>query len=80
MKYLAPKAQFLYLSAIIGMPKILAKKLGATLVRYYDGQPVSLERYLLFLEHKQKDPDREEKLCEEEFEGTGHPRDFSARQ
>ena len=55
LKYLAPKAQFLYLSATIGMPKILAKKLGATLVRY-DDRPVSLERYLLFLEHKQKIP------------------------
>ena len=65
LKYLAPKAQFLYLSATIGMPKILAKKLGATLVRY-DDRPVSLERYLLFLEHKQKIP-TEKKLCEEEF-------------
>jgi len=65
LKYLAPKAQFLYLSATIGMPKILAKKLGATLVRY-DERPVSLERYLLFLEHKQKIP-TEKKLCEEEF-------------
>jgi helicase len=65
LKYLAPKAQFLYLSATIGMPKILAKKLGATLVRY-DDRPVSLERYLLFLEHKQKIPTLK-KLCEEEF-------------
>lgn len=65
LKYLAPKAQFLYLSATIGMPKILAKKLGATLVRY-DDRPVSLERYLLFLEHKQKIP-TEKKLCEEEY-------------
>jgi helicase len=65
LKYLAPKAQFLYLSATIGMPKILAKKLGATLVRY-DDRPVSLERYLMFLEHKQKIP-TEKKLCEEEY-------------
>lgn len=65
LKYLAPKAQFLYLSATIGMPKILAKKLGATLVRY-DDRPVSLERYLMFLEHKQKIPTLK-KLCEEEF-------------
>jgi len=47
------------------MPKILAKKLGATLVRY-DDRPVSLERYLMFLEHKQKIPTLK-KLCEEEF-------------
>ncbi|HMZ30948.1 MAG TPA: helicase-related protein, partial [Methanoregulaceae archaeon] len=36
-----------------------------TLVRY-DERPVSLERYLLLLEHKQKIP-TEKKLCEEEF-------------
>ncbi|MDD1706307.1 MAG: DEAD/DEAH box helicase [Methanoregulaceae archaeon] len=65
LKYLAPKAQFLYLSATIGMPNILAKKLGATLVRY-DDRPVSLERYLMFLEHKQKIPTLK-KLCEEEY-------------
>ena len=65
LKYLAPKAQFLYLSATIGLPKVLAGKLGATLVRY-DERPVALERYLLFLEHKQKIPTIR-RLCEEEF-------------
>jgi helicase len=65
LKYQAPKAQFLYLSATIGLPKILAKKLDATLVRY-DDRPVALERYLLFLEHKQKIPTIK-RLCEEEF-------------
>ncbi|NYT20869.1 MAG: DEAD/DEAH box helicase [Methanomicrobiales archaeon] len=65
LKYLAPKAQFLYLSATIGLPKILAQKLDATLVRY-DDRPVPLERYLLFLEHKQKIPTIK-RLCEEEF-------------
>jgi helicase len=34
IKYLAPQAQFLYLSATIGIPKTLAKKLNANLVRY----------------------------------------------
>jgi helicase len=68
LKYIAPKAQFLYLSATIGMPNLLAKKLGATLVRY-DDRPVSLERYLMFVEHKQKIP-TEKKLCEEEFKHT----------
>ncbi len=53
LKFLAPKAQFLYLSATIGLPKVLAKKLSATLVRY-DERPVALERYLYFIEHKQK--------------------------
>jgi helicase len=65
LKYLAPKAQFLYLSATIGFPKTLAKKLNATLVRY-DDRPVALERYLIFLEHKQKIPTIK-KLCEEEY-------------
>jgi helicase len=55
LKYLAPQAQFLYLSATIGSPKTLAKKLNCTLVQYSD-RPVGLERYLLFLERKQKIP------------------------
>ncbi|MDD1718615.1 MAG: DEAD/DEAH box helicase, partial [Methanoregulaceae archaeon] len=55
LKYLAPNAQFLYLSATIGAPKTLAKKLGASLVTYSE-RPVSLERYLMFVEKKQKIP------------------------
>jgi helicase len=65
LKHIAPKAQFLYLSATIGLPKTLAKKLDAVLVRY-DDRPVALERYLLFLEHKQKIPTIK-RLCEEEY-------------
>jgi archaea-specific helicase len=53
LKFLCPQAQFLYLSATIGSPKVLAKKLGCTLVQYAD-RPVGLERYLLFVERKQK--------------------------
>ncbi|MBP1929132.1 helicase [Methanolinea mesophila] len=68
LKFLAPKAQFLYLSATIGLPKVLAKKLSATLVRY-DERPVALERYLYFIEHKQKIPNIK-KLCEEEYAMT----------
>ncbi|MCU0632964.1 MAG: DEAD/DEAH box helicase [Methanolinea sp.] len=65
LKFLAPKAQFLYLSATIGVPKVLAKKLGATLVRY-DDRPVALERYLVFVEHKQKIPTIK-RLCTQEY-------------
>ena len=65
LKYLFPKAQFLYLSATIGVPKVLAKKLDATLVRY-DDRPVSLERYLIFVEHKQKIPTIK-RLCTQEY-------------
>jgi archaea-specific helicase len=53
LKYFVPKAQFLYLSATIGSPKVLAKKIGATLVRY-DERPVALERYLIFTPKKEK--------------------------
>jgi len=55
LKYLCPQAQFLYLSATIGSPKVLAKKLNCTLVQYAE-RPVGLERYLLFVERKQKIP------------------------
>jgi len=65
LKYLYPGAQFLYLSATIGVPKVLAKKLGATLVRY-DDRPVPLERYLLFLENTQKIPTIK-RLCTQEY-------------
>jgi len=68
LKYLAPQAQFLYLSATIGLPKILAKKLNCTLVRY-DDRPVGLERYLLFIERKQKIPTIKH-LTTEEYKRT----------
>lgn len=55
LKYLCPQAQFLYLSATIGSPKVLARKLNCTLVQYAD-RPVGLERYLLFVERKGKIP------------------------
>ena len=68
LKYLAPQAQFLYLSATIGSPKTLAKKLNCQLVRY-DDRPVALERYLLFTERKQKIPTIK-KLTTEEYTNT----------
>ncbi|HWQ65496.1 MAG TPA: DEAD/DEAH box helicase [Methanospirillum sp.] len=65
LKFTSPKAQFLYLSATIGHPKLLATKLGSQLVRY-DDRPVSLERYLIFLERQQKIP-TEKNLVHEEY-------------
>nr|WP_319539403.1 DEAD/DEAH box helicase [uncultured Methanospirillum sp.] len=65
MKFNSPKAQFLYLSATIGHPKLLAKKLSCELVRY-DERPVTLERYLVFLERQQKIP-TENKLVQDEY-------------
>jgi helicase len=53
LKYLAPGAQFLYLSATIGSPHLLAEKLGADLVTYAE-RPVPLERHLLFVERDRK--------------------------
>ena len=64
LKYLAPQAQFLYLSATIGSPKTLAKKLNCSLVQYSE-RPVGLERYLLFLERKQKIPTIKQMTTEE---------------
>lgn len=65
LKYSSPKAQFLYLSATIGLPRLLAKKLSCELVRY-DERPVSLERYLMFLDRQQKIP-TEKNLVDEEY-------------
>lgn len=65
LRYLYPEAQFLYLSATIGLPKTLAKKLDCQLVSWED-RPVSLERYLLFMERKQKIPTIR-KLVREEY-------------
>ena len=65
LKYSSPKAQFLYLSATIGLPNHLAKKLKAKLVRY-DERPVSLDRYLMFVERKEK-IQTEKKLIEKEY-------------
>ncbi|MDD4127277.1 MAG: DEAD/DEAH box helicase [Methanomicrobium sp.] len=53
LKFVAPHAQFLYLSATIGLPHLLADKLGANLVTYNE-RPVPLERHLIFIERKQK--------------------------
>ncbi|MHA1726273.1 MAG: DEAD/DEAH box helicase [Promethearchaeota archaeon] len=46
LKYLYPSAQFLYLSATIGQPEELSKKLNAKLIQY-NNRPVPIERHLL---------------------------------
>ncbi len=53
LKHIAPQAQYLYLSATIGLPGLLADKLQARLVRYAE-RPVPLERHLLFVERQKK--------------------------
>ncbi|MFW9942290.1 MAG: DEAD/DEAH box helicase [Candidatus Thorarchaeota archaeon] len=46
LKLLFDKAQFLYLSATLGEPKLLADKLGCKLIMY-NNRPVPIERHLL---------------------------------
>lgn len=53
LRHVAPNAQFLFLSATIGSPSLLAEKLRSELVRY-DERPVGLERHLIFTERKEK--------------------------
>ncbi len=55
LKYSAPQAQFLYLSATIGHPRLLATKLNAQLVEFEE-RPVPLERHLIFTDRRQKMP------------------------
>lgn len=47
LKLIAPQAQFIFLSATVGNPATLAKRLGATLVEY-EVRPVPIERHLIF--------------------------------
>ena len=68
LKYIAPQAQFLYLSATIGSPNILAKKLHASFVSYAE-RPVALERHLIFTEKAAKVP-YIKRLVSEEFNKT----------
>ncbi|MFX0059773.1 MAG: DEAD/DEAH box helicase [Candidatus Heimdallarchaeota archaeon] len=46
LKTIFKEAQFLYLSATIGAPDLLAKKLGSILIRY-NNRPVPIERHLI---------------------------------
>jgi helicase len=46
LKTLFIDAQFLYLSATVGEPELLAKKLGSSLIRY-NNRPVPIERHML---------------------------------
>ncbi|MDD1661757.1 MAG: DEAD/DEAH box helicase, partial [Methanomicrobiales archaeon] len=65
LKFIAPQAQFLYLSATVGLPHLLAEKLNARLVTYAD-RPVPLERHLLFVTRRDKIR-FEKQLTEAEF-------------
>ncbi len=66
LKFIAPGAQFIYLSATVGKPQWLADKLGAALIEFEE-RPVPIERHLIFA------PDYEkkrliEKLARQEYD------------
>jgi helicase len=46
LKYVAPSAQFIYLSATVAKPQLMAKQLGAKLIEY-EYRPVPIERHLV---------------------------------
>ncbi|WP_406669921.1 DUF5814 domain-containing protein [Methanolobus sp. ZRKC4] len=46
LKYVAPGAQFIYLSATVAKPALMAKQLGAHLIEY-EYRPVPIERHLI---------------------------------
>ncbi|NYT02351.1 MAG: DEAD/DEAH box helicase [Methanosarcinales archaeon] len=53
LKHTAPQAQFIYLSATVGNPAVLARRLGAALIDYQI-RPVPIERHLIFTSAKEK--------------------------
>ncbi|MGB9928274.1 MAG: DUF5814 domain-containing protein [Methanosarcina sp.] len=53
LRYVAPEAQFIYLSATVANPEAYAKKLGAQLIRY-EHRPVPIDRHLLFCQESEK--------------------------
>jgi len=53
LKYIAPDAQFIYLSATVAEPGLLAGKLGADLIEY-EYRPVPIERHLVFCQEHDK--------------------------
>jgi helicase len=53
LKFIAPEAQFIYLSATVGKPQWLAEKLGAALIEFEE-RPVPIERHLIFAPEYEK--------------------------
>ncbi len=53
LKFIAPNAQFIYLSATVGKPQWLAEKLGAALIEFEE-RPVPIERHLIFAPEYEK--------------------------
>ncbi|MCZ7395115.1 MAG: DUF5814 domain-containing protein [Candidatus Methanoperedens sp.] len=53
LKFIAPDAQYIYLSATVGKPQWLARKLGAELIEFEE-RPVPIERHLIFAPEYEK--------------------------
>jgi helicase len=66
LRFHAPKAQILALSATVGSPDQLAKELGLHLVDY-TGRPVPLERHLVFARSEDDKRRIIQRLVKEEF-------------
>jgi helicase len=66
MRYHAPKAQVIALSATVGSPENLAKELGLKLINY-TGRPVPLERHLVFARNDDQKRSIIKKLVQSEF-------------
>ncbi len=66
LKFIAPNAQFIYLSATVGKPQWLAEKLGAALIEFEE-RPVPIERHLIFAPEYEKKR-LIEKLARQEYD------------
>lgn len=53
LKFIAPEAQYVYLSATVGKPLWLAEKLNAALIEFEE-RPVPIERHLIFAPEYEK--------------------------
>src|SRR3990170_530258 len=53
LKFIAPEAQFIYLSATVGKPGWLAQRLGAELIEFEE-RPVPIDRHLIFAPEYEK--------------------------
>ncbi|MBN2487886.1 MAG: DEAD/DEAH box helicase [Methanosarcinaceae archaeon] len=66
LKYVASDAQFIYLSATVAKPELLAQKLVADLIEY-EYRPVPIERHLVFCQEHDKNK-LITKLIKEEYD------------
>ncbi len=70
LKFIAPDAQYIYLSATVGKPQWLAEKLGAALIEFEE-RPVPIERHLIFA------PEYEKKRLIEKLAGQEYDKSSS---